>query len=142
MLTIDELAKARSLGLKLGQLYDLIAGLDKEASVDAKARLNRRLEQLHEELTLIVSAPLQDNRALMELITSPPKAIWQSLDRKCYTLADLDHWIVEMDSGDTQEKRNIAEFKLLFYFATNETLDLFLELHGKYKKSVSARPPC
>jgi hypothetical protein len=50
----------------------------------------------------------------------------------------MDHWVYcEDDTPDPQQAgRIIAELKLLFYFGSQEALNVFLDLHQKWVKEA------
>lgn len=130
MVTIQELALSRHIGLKIS---GLLMAID-TAPFDAygfKERLNQELAQLHEELITMLPA-CQEDRILNALITAPATGLFLNANRESITLEDLIGWILIMDDPLLESKdRVIAKLRLLFYFGTSAAMDRFLELHSK-----------
>ena len=143
MLTIKELANTRSISVKISHLVYEIEQLPKDASQEGKDRLNRRLEQLNNELTDNLPPRVLENMELRNIILSPPKGLWLNADRADIKLdlilswvEQMDHWVYCEDAtaDPQQEGRVISELKLLFFFGSQEALNVFLDLHQKLVK--------
>jgi hypothetical protein len=145
MLTISQLAKARSVSVKISYLVLEIEQLPVDANKEGKQSLIRRLEQLNNELADSLPPCALEDHELRNLIFNPPKGLWLNLER-CEIKLDLvlswvkqmDHWVYcEDDTPDPQQAgRIIAELKLLFYFGSQEALNVFLDLHQKWVKEA------
>lgn len=138
VLSIDQLAETRSVSVKIGALLTLIDELDGDVSCGGQLMLNDRLAQLNHELAQLLPEEAMDDQALMAMLTSPPKGLWINADRKGIYLENIEQWVYEMDFASTEQARSIAQLRLLFYFGTSESMDMFVKIHKKYTEQKQA----
>ena len=132
MLSIEQLAHARSLSVKISYLLGEIAALPTQASESGRAMLHRRLEQLNNELAEALPQHAADDRELMNIILHPPKGLWLYLNRSEILLSQILQWVEVMNNPLKPQDQTIAELKLLFFFGSEEALNVFLALHSQY----------
>ena len=164
MLSIEQLAHARSLSVKISYLLGEIAALPAQASSSGRQMLNRRLEQLNNELAEALPSHAADDRELMNIILHPPKGriasksearsffteevegmearqdsptgcyhvTNQQINRSEILLSQISQWVAVMNNPIKPQDQTIAELKLLFFFGSEEALNVFLALHSQY----------
>ena len=58
----------------------------------------------------------------------------QQINRSEILLSQISQWVEVMNNPIKPQDQTIAELKLLFFFASEEALNVFLALHSQYLK--------
>lgn len=132
ILTVGQIAKIRSISVKCSYLTDEIGKLSPEAK-EGRQTLERRRQQLYDELTDLLPAHAAEDAELMRILMSPPKGLWLNLDRTEILLDNVTQWIQIMRMCVDEEEGDIAEIKGLFFFGSKEAFDVFKNLLRKYE---------
>ena len=130
MLTIEQLAKLRSLSLKLSHISLEIEKLPKDATAAGREYLNRRRDQINRELNEQIPPSALDDKQLLALIMAPPDELWLNASRSELFRDNLDHWVQLTLSDDCQEQE-LAELKLLFFFGSQPAADAYIEKYNE-----------
>ena len=125
------LSQVRKLSIKINALTTVIDSLSSEASKSFRQYLDEYLVQCQQDLSAYFVGDMLGDSELLALVSRPPKGFWFDITRSEIFSKDLDSWIRHMDDGETQEIKDNAELKLLFFFGSNDALDRYLDLHNK-----------
>ncbi len=125
------LSQVRKLSIKINALTTVIDSLSSEASKSFRQYLDEYLVQCQQDLSAYFVGDMSGDSELLRLVNQPPKGFWFDIMRNEIFSSDLDRWIRRMDDGETQEIKDNAELKLLFFFGSNDALDRYLDLHNQ-----------
>lgn len=150
--TIEQLAEARNIGVKINAYKCYLKDLGDSDCYETKKTVNTLIDQEEKKLASMFGKAALTDPDFKALIKSPPNGLWANAARNSIPLSTLECWIRQMDHGTPQDKlaedasqaerdereeaiqasKNHAERCLLIYFCSGPGLDRFLELHNKY----------
>lgn len=130
MLTIEQLAKLRLLSVKLSHICLEIEKLPADATQEGYDYLNRRRDQINQELNEQIPPSAQDDKQLLALIMAPPDGLWLNASRSEHFRDNLDYW-VQLTLNDDCQEQELAELKLLFFFGSQPAADAYIEKYNE-----------